>query len=104
MRISYGLAAAIGILGCATGAGVRELVTPARAQVPFVYQYTVQEGGWGGIEALETGMNRMGQRGWRAVAVIGTNVIFERAYAMPPPPAAPPPQAPASVPPPVTKP
>jgi hypothetical protein len=84
MKSNYLLIAVVGILGCATGAAVREFVTPARAQAPLVYQYKVLEGG--GIELTEAVMNSLGQYGWRVVTVTPNHgVVFERAFAMPPP-------------------
>jgi hypothetical protein len=110
MKMSQFLLGAVFVVGCATGAAVREIVVPARAQgqAPFIYQYStfnLQDLGLAGgsPEEREAILNRYGQQGWRVAAattiVTGTLIIFERAIPLtprlvPPPSSAPPPSSP----------
>lgn len=93
MKISHLLAGAVFILGCATGAAVKELIVPARAQgqAPIVYQYTTFSFSdlglaGGSTEEREGVLNRYGQAGWRVAATVGMLLIFERAVQLQPRP------------------
>lgn len=84
MQISRLLVGAVFILGCASGAMVRELVVPARAQgqSPVVHQYKVVDNRDVSLDngaAFGAVLNQFGQAGWHLHSVVGSYLIFERA-------------------------
>jgi hypothetical protein len=71
------------LVGCATGAVLREVVAPARAQGQAGpnYEYSVVEEQ--GVEIDKQTLSKYGQQGWRLVAVVRDandyrNLYFER--------------------------
>jgi hypothetical protein len=71
------------LIGCATGAVVREVVVPARAQGQTGpnYEYDVAEAR-SGLDAKKQLVSQYGQQGWRLVTASytpsGTFLYFER--------------------------
>jgi len=87
------------IVGCATGAGVRELVAKAHAQAQptTVYQYMTVDLNLSNnfnpsSEKQLLELNRLGRSGWRVAMKFGsTEYLLEKPFSyLPPTPSAPP--------------
>jgi hypothetical protein len=80
MKRALGFSVAL-MIGCATGAAVRDVVVPARAQAQAEpeYEYVVSdvEGSHSTAEVQQT-LNRFAQAGWKLASNYGGYLVFER--------------------------